>query len=244
MKLLERGSKGPLVKEAQHRLKHNSFGSFDAGPEDGQFGVRTGSACSEAKWEIGYRKGQCDPVCGEKLLGLLRGTRKPSAAMRVRRRVRRRREAAVPLRMKAFAEAKKDVGYREGYGNATKFCSWWGVRTAYCVIAQMYWYVHAGSKTAAKMKGTLAGCNVDALLSAAKRNQWGLRLVATPQTGDIGVIDFDGHTDPNHALMFVRFLAGGMVETLEANTLIGGGGEGVGYKKRPRRNCWFIRVPK
>jgi len=241
MKLLKRGSRGPRVVALQKALKSNPYGSFACGAVDGDFGARTAAAVHEAKWSLGYPRGRCTTQAGAQLVAILEGRRRLTAGQRIRRKVRLRRADRQALRVKALARARKDVGLVEGPDNDIVYTRWWGWRTPYCVIALMYWYQQVGSTTAAKLKGTLEGCNTDYLLRAAFAGKHGLRVVTSPRPGDMGMIDFDGHVDPDHALMVVEVQAD-LVKTLEANATIANGKQGVGYHMRPRRNCWFIRV--
>jgi hypothetical protein len=241
MKTLKRGSRGRRVVILQEALKANPYGHFACGAVDGAFGARTAAAVHEAKWWLGYRRGRCTTSAGHVLLAILQGRRHLTAPQAIRRRVRQRRADQQPLRLKALERARKDVGLVEGPDNDIVYTRWWGWRMPYCVVALTYWYAQVGSKTAAKLKGTLEGCNTDYLLRAAFAGKHGLRVVSSPRPGDVGVIDWDGHIDPDHALMVVDVHAD-LVRTLEANATLDSGKQGVGYHTRPRRNCWFIRV--
>lgn len=240
MKILRRGARGPRVVALQEALRQNPYGNFDCGAVDGDFGPRTAAAVHEAKYWCGYRRAACTPAAGHVLLATLQEKRKLTGPQRIRRKVRLRRAARRPLRLKALERARKDVGLVEGPNNDIVYTRWWGWPTAYCVIALVYWYHQVGSKTAVKLKGTLEGCNTDYLLRAAFEGKHGMRVISTPKPGDVGVIDFSGHSDPDHALMVVRVF-NDRVTTLEANATLANGKQGVGYHTRPRRNCWFIR---
>ncbi len=56
------------------------------------------------------------------------------------------------------------------------------------------------------------------MLADAKAGRNGLHLTSDPQPGCPGVIDFDGHSDPDHAITFVRGNGDGTCETIEFNT--------------------------
>jgi hypothetical protein len=153
-----------------------------------------------------------------------------------------------PMRLKALAFAKADIGLNESPPNSNriKYTEWWGWGPcAYCVIACSYWYKKAGSR--AVVKGS-RWANTDNLLHDARMRRNGVRLVTDPKPGDIFVIDFEGHVDPDHAGL-VEKVGSSTVQTIEGNTLAGAGGNqaeggGVYRRTRPRYNCWFIRLEK
>lgn len=154
-----------------------------------------------------------------------------------------------PMRVKALNFAKGDLGLNESPPNSNriKYTEWWGWGPcAYCVIACSYWYKKAGSR--AIVKGS-RWANTDNLLHDARLRRNGVRLVTDPKPGDIFVIDFDGHIDPDHAGLVEKVIDSRTVQTIEGNTMAGAGGNqaeggGVYRRKRPRYNCWFIRVER
>jgi CHAP domain len=153
-----------------------------------------------------------------------------------------------PLRVRALELARKDLGVGEypAGSNNNKFTQWWGWGpTAWCVIADSYWYAKAGSKAIIKGK---RWAGTDNLLADAKARRYDVHLVADPKPGDIMLIDLEGHVDPDHAGL-VEKVGASTVQTIEGNTWAASGGNqaeggGVFRKTRPRYNCWFIRVEK
>jgi hypothetical protein len=235
----------PLTRGARARELQRLLAKAGArpGPIDGVFGPRTAAACAEAKFRLfGYRKKYCTPVAGAQLLAYLKG-RRITPAMKARVVLRRERAQARVLRLKALDEARKDVGLVEGSGNRIKYNSWWGyaLGAAYCIRAVTFWYVAAGStgfRRGARWEGATA------LLQAALRGEHGLRVVANPLPGDVMLIDWSyPRLDPDHGGVVER-VRDAEVDTIEGNTQIGGGREGVGRKTRPRRQCWFVRATK
>jgi hypothetical protein len=150
------------------------------------------------------------------------------------------------LQEKIIVAARADLGLREGPNNSIKYNTWWCAPHpnddgAYCVRALAYWAHEAGSKDV--VRGASWWENTDAMLEEAKHRRHGLKIVNTPITGDFGVIDFDGHTNPDHGLC-VEAVDAFYVHTIEANALLLDGTQGVGRHIRPRSECWFIRLDK
>lgn len=252
MHLLEYGAKGPQVRSLQRLLADNRFGHFHPGPVDGEFGPRTASACQRAKRMLGYRLSDIKPVAGDALSAYLAGARKLTPAMRVRRAARLAREKKAEaagsrqdqMRKRVLARIKGELGTTEagGHSNVIKYNTWWGWgAVAYCAIGVSWAWCMEGSKTFAR-GSRWAG--TDAMLADAKAGHYGLTLTNDPKPGDPGVIDFDGHSDPDHCLTFLEDSGGGMCKTVEFNHLGPNGKEGVFYGERPMRNCWWFKVGK
>ena len=251
-KLLHYGSRGERVRRLQRALNDNPyFWPRRRLAVDGDMRTLTCSAVQQAKHRLGYPLGKIDPdvddqVAGEFLFGLLERTRQLPDEYAMRRRVRLRKLKAAgarsALRRKALAVIKGELGTMEagGHSNVIKYNAWWGWgAVAYCVIGISWAWVKAGStsfKRGARWAGT------DLMLADAKAGRNGLHLTADPQPGCPGVIDFDGHSDPDHAITFVRDNGDGTCETIEFNTLGPGGMEGVWKKDRPLKNCWWFGV--
>jgi len=149
------------------------------------------------------------------------------------------------LRKRALGYAKADVGTLEAPNNAIKYNSWWtgggNDGGAYCVRAASYWYFKAGSVAVARGSRWE---NTDVLLADAKAGRNGVHLTADPDPGAVFVIDFDGHSDPDHCGIFVKDLGSGRFQSVEANALLANGKQGVGYHTRAFRNCWHMELEK
>ena len=238
--------KGDDVRRVQRALRDKGF---KPGPVDGEFGPRTGTACAVAKRKLGYRKADCQPTAGAALLGYLTGTKKRTPAMVARAKARAAvdRETARRrgLRLGALVAAKADIPLYEGPNNDIKYNRWWGDGHndggAYCVRTVSYWYAKAKSLVISPSAGRFQ--NTDYLLDCAKAGKYGLRLVSEPAPGDAFVIDWEGHTDPDHAGI-VEHAHESTVDTIEGNATLPNGRQGVGRHNRPRRQCWFIRFTK
>jgi lysozyme family protein len=81
---------GPDVEEAQKLLKKNSFGSFDPGEADGEYGELTAGAVQRAKWELGYPATAGSSTFGPQLKAILSGAKPLPAAFKARRAKRLR----------------------------------------------------------------------------------------------------------------------------------------------------------
>lgn len=244
---LSYGDHGPQVKTLQRLLAGSRFGNFHPGPIDGQFGPRTASAVQRAKRALGYQRRDVQPTAGHPLVAYLRGEKNLGPAMKVRRaarlaaRARRRKERSkqAVMRLRALAIIKGELGTMERGENVIKYNAWWGWgAVAYCVIGISWAWVKAGSKSFAR---GARWANTDAMLADAKAGRNGLSLESDPLPGTPGVIDFDGHADPDHAITYLRGNGDGTCETVEFNA-VGQGIEGVVRKDRPLRNCWWFEV--
>jgi hypothetical protein len=236
-------TRGDRVSRLQRLLKE--YGC-SPGAVDGDFGPRTAAACVAAKRKLGYPLAICAPTAGEALIGYLTGKKRRSPAMLARaakrRLLARERRSKAKLRLRALGYARGDIGTHEGPNNLVKYNTWWTGHGndggAYCMRADSYWYVKAGSKAIDPRAGRFE--NTDYFLGRAQAGEHGLRVVAEPLPGDLFVIDFDGHTNPDHAGIVER-VNGSQVETIEANATLADGRQGVGRHTRPRGQCWFVR---
>ena len=170
--------------------------------------------------------------------------------MRLRAAARRRKERQEhQAQSKRRADAPPGARDHQGrarhhrapsHSNVIKYTRWWGWgAVAYCVIGIAWAWIKAGS-TAFERGSRWA--NTDAMLADAKAGRNGLHLTTTRCPGCPGVIDFDGHSDPDHAITCIR-VDGDEVVTDEFNTTKDGTSiEGVWEKRRPLRNTWWFAV--
>ena len=248
MRLLE--IRKPLMtgSDVRHLQRLLRGAGMKPGPFDGEFGPRTAAACNHYKWRIGYAPGTCHPVAGGLLFEYLTGKRRPTARMRLRAAARRRKERQEhaaqgkrrAMRLGALAIIKGEIGTQEQGENVIKYTRWWGWgAVAYCVIGISWAWIQAGSKA---FRRGARWANTDAMLSDAKAGRNGLHLLDEPLPGCPGVIDFDGHSDPDHAITCIR-VEGAEVVTGEFNTTKDGTSlEGVWEKRRALRNTWWFAV--
>jgi len=251
-KLLTYGDHGERVKKLQRLLNDNPY--FKPRRKlavDGDMRSLTCGAVQQAKYRLGYPKASIKPVAGKPLFDYLSKKRPLPDAYLARRKARlaeqtekeKAQSAQTTMRKKALAGVKDELGTMEagGHSNVIKYNTWWGWgAVAYCVIGVSWaWVTHAGST--AFVKGS-RWANTDAMLADAKAGRNGLHLTSDPDPGCPGVIDFDGHSNPDHAITYFSDAANGMCETLEFNTTGTNGMEGVWRKDRPLRNCWWFEV--
>jgi len=234
--------KGTRVKHIQILLKK---AGYSPGPVDGDFGPHTGQACKDIKkFKYGYPIADCEPSCGDKLKAYLEGKKHPTPIMRARAALRRRKARQKPMHLKALARARADLGIVENQPNIIKYNTWWcgggNDHAPYCVRAGSYWYAPY-SKSIDRSAGRWQG--TDYLLQCAKQDKYGVTTTNSPRPGDLFVIDFNGHTDPDHCGMVEEMKADG-VHSIEANATLHGSTQGVGRHVRPRGNVWFVRVTK
>jgi len=243
--VLKYGDTGARVKALQRLLNENPYYH----PRrrlaiDGEFGPLTAAACQKAKYWCGYKSGNIEPVAGPQLVGYLNGTRElqPEMAERRKRRLEPKPvDPAVELRKRALEIIKGELGTLEKPTNSDhiRYNDWWGWgNVAYCVIGLSWAWVKAGS-TAFKKGSRWA--NTDAMLADAKAGRSGLHLTNDPDPGCPGVIDWQGHSDPDHAVTFIKDNGDGTCQTIEFNTRKGGVG-GVWNQTRPMRQMWFFGV--
>lgn len=253
-KFLHYGSKGPRVKRLQRGLNANPFHKLRHKlVVDGEMKNLTCSAVKTAKYWAGYEKDDMDPdirdqIAGEFFFDLLeRRTPLPDKyAVRRKARILKRKQQDTPqrdMRLKALAAIKDELGTMEagGHSNVIKYNTWWGWgAVAYCVIGISWAWVVKAASTAFKRGSRWAG--TDLMLSDAKAGRNGIHITSDPEPGCPGVIDFGGHSDPDHGITYVKDNGNGTCETYEFNTTGSNGMEGVWRKDRPLRECWWFVV--
>ena len=252
MNYLKYGSKGPQVEHLQRLLNDNQFHRFARVLAiDGQMGTMTCAAVQAAKFWLGYDRGQMKPIAGDALLGWLSGKVPLTADMASRRKERVAREIADhgeatsrrDLRLRALEIIKGELGTIEHGDNVIKYNTWWGWgAVAYCVIGIAWSWVKAGSKA---FKKGVRWANTDAMLEDAKNGRNGLHLTHEPLPGCPGVIDWDGHSNPDHGITFVKDNGDGTASTIEFNRAGGPRGlEGVWRQRDPLAQTWWFVVEK
>lgn len=251
-KLLTYGDRGERVKTLQRLINDNPF--FKPRRKllvDGDMRTLTCGAVQQAKHRLGYPLKDIKPVAGQPVFDYLSKKRPLSDAYRARRKARLAKVAAAQhvqsaqtkMRLGALAIINGELGTMENppHSNHIKYNTWWGWgAVAYCVIGVSWSWVKAGSTAFAK-GSRWAG--TDLMLSDAKAGGHGIHLTSDPDPGCPGVIDFDGHSDPDHAITLVKDNGDGTATTAEFNTVTGYM-EGVLKKTRPLKNCWWFEVER
>jgi CHAP domain len=229
--------KGPEVRALQTLLRQNWTGQdFMQGVVDGEFGPETARACVRAKYWLGYPEDAQRPTAGDALIEFLEKKASLTAEMQQRRRQRLEQARRQPLRLKALAEAARDVGMVESPANSNRcrISEDWGLIGPWCAMAVSTWYVRAGSQ--AFRKGA-DWAYVPYLLSAAEHaSADGLALTRVPNPGDIVCFDWDRDGVPDHTGLVSEW-RGGPFTTIEGNTSSGTAGSqsnGGGCYRRSR----------
>jgi len=249
---LKYGDKGELVKVLQRLLNHNAYRRPRLLLEvDGEFGPLTAGSVQGTKFWMGYAKGDIEPVAGDFFMALIQNGTPLPGDYSTRRKARlanvaenyAEKAALDKMRRRVLARIKGELGTLEQPNNSNhiKYNTYWGWGPVpYCVIGISWAWLMEGSK--AFVRGS-RWANTDAMLSDAKMGDHGIHLTNDPDPGCPGVIDFDGHSDPDHAITFVKDNGNGTCETYEFNTRKDSTYiEGVFNKSRPLRNCWWFEV--
>lgn len=230
---------GRGVVQRQQLLKTNwTHRDFLQGSVDGVFGPETGRACIRAKYWLGYAEASCTPVFGDTLWGYLTKTKPLPAANKKLILQRIAAAKAMPLRVKAFENALRDVGMTEHPPNSNEcaISNRWGMRGPWCNMSVSEWYIDAGS-TAFKLGVDWA--YVPAMLAAAEHGQNGLALLRPEfvAQGDPVCFDWDSDGIPDHIGIFDRWIdkQTGRFATVEGNTAMGNNSNGGTVMRRDDR---------
>lgn len=188
---LKEGDHGPSVLSLQKLLKKNGTSwRFYYGRLDGDFGPNTGQAVRRAKYRLGYPKSACNEQAGRRLRELLRDpdrrgqTYKDRAAVRYKRD-KARDEATSDMAGRAWDDMVRRLGHHEtppGSNHSPETEAWGHGNMAWCGVTVSLAYLKAGSKAFDRSSGKYQ--YVPAIVEAARSGN-GLKLVSTPQHGDL-----------------------------------------------------------
>ena len=195
--------RGEAVRELQLLLRHNSFGIFDPGRDDGVFDQKTAAATRRAWYWLGCPDSQIGEQADGLLHTLLAGEQELPKAWKATRTRRLRRAEETLLWDVALSVAREQLGRREdGLGSKrTPYTLWYGILCPYSVVFAAFCYAQAGS--VAFQPGR---CYAYApyLLDDARRGLNFLSLAAEPLCGDLALLDTDG----DHVVDRVGFFDG------------------------------------
>lgn len=229
---------GPEVKRRQRLLQRNwtKTDFMKGGAIDGEFGPETGRACIRAKFWLGYLQKDMTPIYGEFLDGFLRGTMALPADQVKRRKQRELEAKRKPLREKALARARQDLGMKEHPPNSnwSVISRRWNMKGPWCAMGVSEWYIDVGSKAFVERKD-FAYCPF--MLAAAERGEHGLAIVrfAEAKPGDVLCFDWDDDGIADHTGLFENWLRPGLTfRTVEANTAVGNDSNGGEVMERDR----------
>jgi len=193
---------GDEVREAQHALRDNKWGSFHPGKVDGHYGDHTAAAARSAKYWLGYPRSQWTGPdrfkYGHKLHRQLLGERKLGILQRRRRAKRLRKAGGVSPGMRALLVARTQVGQHESppESNLTKYGKWYGVQgQPWCAIFVSWCFDQAKPFFLFRwVRFKYAYCPFVVADARAGRN--GLRVVpwSDVRPGDLALYDFPGES--------------------------------------------------
>lgn len=185
--------RGQNVKDAQWLLAgHSRFpdiGTYKDGPIDGDYGPLTAQAAARARYWLGYPTTQQLPVFDQTLYEYLRAAqwRPLPTAYRKARDARLAAAAETPGRH-ALELAATFIGVHEEPpgSNRTQFGEWYGFNgVPWCAIFESYCFAHTGHPA-------FHYAAVEMIANDAHAGRNGLRIIQTPQAGDICCYSHDG----------------------------------------------------
>lgn len=137
-------------------------------------------------------------------------------------------------REKVIGAAYDELGYMEGKNNYNKYGIAYGVNNVpYCMIFLWWCFMVAGDAKAFYAGRKTASCS--------QYYSWAKSMGFTHDfsdtiPGDIALMAFDGTQNKNHAGIVVKVINGSDIVTIEGNTTLDNGGEGVSLKTR-NKSC-------
>lgn len=136
-----------------------------------------------------------------------------------------------------IAIAKKELGTKESppNSNRVKYCTVYGVITAWCVIFLWWCFREAGASEMFYSGGKCASCSV--LMAWAKsRGQWVTKNYAV---GDLLLYDWNGDGRPEH-IGICTAVNGNNLTAIEGNTAIGNNSDGGEVMTRSRKKSQVL----
>ena len=238
-------TQGKRVEAAQQRLDK---GGYLRGPVDGVFGEGTGRACRRAKFALGYPTPELKATYGPFLDAYLSGEKRPTPEMRKRAKARALKAAQVPMREKALARAKQQVGVVESPrgSNMNPYGKWYGMNGVPWCAEFVTWCYVTGAKSKAFVMGSRYAY-VPYIVADARAGRNGLSVTRDPKPGDVVCFDWDGGV-ADHVGLFQHWLPGAEGSeflSIEGNTGVGNDSNGGEVLERHRAigtvEC-FVRV--
>ncbi len=236
-------TRGQHVKDAQWLLQgHNRFAGlapYKDGKVDGVYGHTTGLATKKAKYWIGYPLAACDTVFGQTLYEYLRvkDWRPLPAAYRERRDARLKAQTPGLV---AFNYGLQFIGTKESpWGsNRQMFGQWYGMNgVPWCAIYLSYCFGHTNHSR-------FRYSYVPTIHDDAAHGRNGLRLVYTPQPGDLALYNV-GREPLAHTAFVKTVPVAGSFEDLGGNTgptNVSNGGEVLAQRRSVGMVHSWVRV--
>jgi hypothetical protein len=239
---------GEHVRELQLMLRHNPYGTFEPGQDEGVFDEPTASATRRAKYWLGYPETHIDEVADDQLFGLLAGEQELPASWKAARARRLRRAEETMLWDAALQVAREQIGRREDPPGSkrTPYTLWYGVLCPWTMVFPCFCYVQAGSRAFAPGSRY---AYAPYLLDDARRSRHFLSLTTDPLRGDLALLDADRDGVPDGLAFFdgwEREHSTERFDAIEGDVGYEGaiGGEGaVARTKRPKEDVLaFVHV--
>lgn len=218
---------GNLIHRAQQALHANRYGEFyHPTHNDGVYGPETAAATKHAKYALGFPEKDVNLIFNDPLWVRLSGERPLGAAYEKRRKDRRNPKAG-RAKERAVALALKEVGYREGPGNCTKYGEAYGLHcAAWCAMFVTWCENKAGNDW-------FHYSYTPTIYSAALHGDHGMSLTQNPERGDLVLFG----TNPIHHVGLV-------VDPHPWNWVSGNWGDSVAVStSRPADLSHFVRMP-
>lgn len=230
--------RGESVRELQLLLRHNPFGTFEPGRDDGVYDEATALAARRAKYWLGYPEPRIDETVDERLCGLLSGEEELPPPWRAARTRRLERSAESMLWADALQVAREQLGRREDPPGSrrTPYTIWYGLLCPWSLVFACFCYAQAGSKAFAPQTRY---AYAPYLLDDARRSRNFLSLTTDPLRGDLALLDADHDGVPDRLALFdgwEREEVQDRFDAIEGDVGYGGvlGGEGaVARTQRP-----------
>ena len=196
--------RGAAVRELQLMLRHNPFGTFEPGRDDGVYDEQTAAATRRAWYWLGCPDGRISEQADGQLYSLLAGESELPRTWKATRTRRLRRAEETLLWDAALGIAREQLGRREDPPGSkrTPYTLWYGILCPFSVLFVAFCYAQAGS--AAFQPGSRYAY-APYLLDDARRGLNFLSLTAEPLRGDLALLDTDGDGNPDRVAIFDGF---------------------------------------
>jgi hypothetical protein len=191
----------PDVRDLQLCLRHNPFGVFDPGRDDGVYDETTAEAVRRARYWLGAPQAAIATHVDRALFDLLGGLRPLPPAWEARRAERSSRAGRVILWDAAYLIAEEELGRKERPQGSllTPHTAWYAMRAPWPIIFVSYCYAQAGSRA---FKPRECYAYAPYLMDDARRGRNMLSLTSEPLHGDIALLDTDGDGQPDTACLY------------------------------------------
>jgi hypothetical protein len=195
---------GERVRKLQLMLRHNPFGTFDPGRDDGVYDELTAAATRRAWYWMGCPEEQIGEHTDGRLFDFLAGVKELPASWNAMRRGRLKRAEETILWDAALSIAREQLGKREdGFDSKrTPYTLWYGVLCPYSVVFAAFCYAQAGSS--AFQPGSRYAY-APYMFDDARRGLNFLSLAPEPLRGDLALLDADGDGVPDRVAFFDGF---------------------------------------